>query len=249
MKKSKSKKSKKTRKSIKKNKIYSMGGVEKELTLKLEENDVSLFITVPYPANYPLTEFKAKNVNRLFGELSCTFSKENNEMFLHAFYVYTHPSFDFGASPAERSLTKDLGRRMLCRAVQHAIEKEKITREGTIRLEASASFGVCDVDMVADINRMSETDMDRFLANFPQSMKHTKKGIKKEDKVRMICEYRVNQNLVSYYKTYGLKEMEVDFEDRDIWVTPMIGRIQSVLDKCIHKNIIDILAFIRNLNV
>jgi len=142
------------------------------------------------------------------------------------------------ATPEERFLTKGLGHRMLCEAVDWGIKNEKIDEEnGTIELDASG--GKCNDEMIQNImDTIEEDEMDILLENFPQSvheLQSEQKDYTIKDKARMVCEYKQNQRLVSHYKKYGLDEVEVPVEARTIWSTPMSGKIKSLRDKC-NKN-------------
>jgi len=209
--------------------------LEKNIT-ENKRRGTEFIINVPYPKTYPETQFKKNNKEKCLAELFCTFRKEKEGMILHTFYVYTSPSLN-DATPEERFLTKGLGHRMLCEAVEWGIENKKINEENG-RIELEASGGKCNDEMIQNIMdtiQEDEIEMDRLLENFPQSVKDIqseKKDYTIRDKARMVCEYKQNQRLVSHYKKYGLEEVEVPVEARTIWSTPMSGKIKSLHEKC-----------------
>lgn len=210
--------------------------LEKNIT-ENKRRGTELIIKVPYPKTYPETQFKKNNKEECLAELFCTFRKKKNkedmELILHTFYVYTSPALN-DATPEERFLTKGLGHRMLCEAVDWGIQNEKINDAGTIELDASG--GKCNDDMIQHImDTIEENEMDILLENFPQSVQDIqseKKDYTKYDKARMVCDYKQNQRLVSHYKKYGLDEIEVPLEERSIWSTQMSGNIKSLRQKC-----------------
>lgn len=208
--------------------------LEKNITVN--KRGTELFITVPYPKTYPETQFKKNNKHDCIAELFCTFKKNKKdemEMILHMFYVYTSPAL-YDATPEERFLTKGLGHRMLCEAVDWGIENKKINDEGTIELDASG--GKCNDDMIQHIiDTIKEDDMDILLENFPESIRAVQSESENytiRDKARMVCDYKQNQRLVDHYKKYGLDEIEVPIKERSIWSTQMSGKIKSLRQRC-----------------
>ncbi len=211
--------------------------LEKNITEN--KRGTEFIINVPYPKTYPETQFKQNNKENRLAELFCTFRKKKKEdieeMILHTFYVYTSPSLN-DATPEERFLTKGLGHRMLCEAVEWGIENKKIKDNGTIELDASG--GKCNDEMIQNImDTIEESEMDKILENFPQSVAdmRSEKQYTRRDKARMVCDYKQNQSLVRHYKTYGLDEVEVPLEERTIWSTQMTGKIESLRKKCNKK--------------
>ena len=108
-----------------------------QLILHMESTKGNLKITVPFPDNYPDTLFKLHN--KIIAELICYYDQSEDDIHIARFFVYTSSSITNDTLPQERLLTKGLGRRMLCEAVRFGIDKNWITSNGTISLEALAT--------------------------------------------------------------------------------------------------------------
>lgn len=214
-------------------------GNEIELSLNFTKiSNQKIELNINFPENYPNTPFKLNN--KYIAKLMAIF--KDKDMFLREFYVYTHSSLDkYGfATKEERLLTKGLGESMLCAAIDEALQNDVITKDSKIYLEASG--GYCNDVIIKDkeYDKWKEKDLDMVMDQFPKSIKEIKedfrdvykRDITKKDKINIVCQYLQNLKLVEYYKKYGLKEVNVPIEERDIYFVKMYGTIKDILTKC-----------------
>jgi hypothetical protein len=201
-----------------------------------EEGVLEIF--VPYPENYPLTEFKKHNTINIIAYLAINFKyvKTDNYIDLEMFFVYSSKSHRRSkyATKEEIELTKGLGKKMLCYAINLLI-KDKIIDKMSTMIKLAASGGYCQ----------SKEDTDKILSQYTIEdmniwiFKNIKTPIisdmllySKEDKARIICEVFDNMKLVKYYEEYGLIRDEVPLEKLDLRWIPMTGYVYNVLRKC-----------------
>lgn len=211
-----------------------------DLTFHVSSNTIE----IPFPENYPPTTFYLYQQRQVFPVLArIQFSfpstiyvnedvKVEDTMVIHAFYVYTHPSArqeEIMVSPVEHTLTKGLGKRLLCTAVHHALSSGLVSRNGSIHLEASG--GKCiQEDVTRFMETWSEGEMDRLITQlqFKDYLPIEEMGNTVEEKAHALCHYLENQKLVSYYKQYGLQPID----QSDPYYTTMNGKISSILNTC-----------------
>jgi hypothetical protein len=193
--------------------------------VKLTDN--TLEINVLFPEAYPMTTFRTEKKNPL-ANLTCFFNTKKDYVFLSTFYVYTRV---YNARDEEKCVTRGLGKAMLCYAMKWLVANKRISSDAIIKLEASG--GRCDADEIeAAVQRYTETELDVFLKGFPQNL-DVDEPMTKKDKAQLLCDYRANQRLVSYYQTFGLHIVP---KPVDLWSTSLIGSVRGVLDACQNEH-------------
>lgn len=212
-----------------------------DFDLQLYDTNDNIYIKVPYPDNYPKTLFWEKNREHEKGlaYLQSNYDKKEDVIYLQRLYVFpSMNSLDESsfATPEERRLVKGLGKRMLCQAIKYLLEKNSITENTTIRLDASG--GYCNEDGLKYVmENYSEDEIDDYVnTNFTSvvtdHINYYNSPMSLEDKAKLMCIYFDNQKLVRYYQTYGLTPILKEPGDIDPWGESMIGTIKGVLDKC-----------------
>jgi len=212
-----------------------------DLEIKIRSYDTKegvLEIFVPYPDNYPLTEFKKHNTTNVIAYLAIDFNyvKTENYINLDLFVVYSsksHRSSKY-AIKEEIELTKGLGKKMLCYAINLLIKKKIIDKMSTM-IKLTASGGYCQIkeDIEKILFMYTLEDMNRWIfQNIKTPIISDMLLYSKEDKARIMCEVVDNIKLVKYYEEYGLIRDEVDPEKLDLRWIPMTGYIYNVLRKC-----------------
>ena len=206
-----------------------------QLILNIDPGKYKLKITVPFPDNYPDTLFKMNNKKNIIAELICQYDKTDDDIYIARFFVYSSSSITQDPTKQERMLTKGLGRRMLCEAIHFGIDREWITPNGTISLEALATAIThenlhCSSEIMKQMkSSWTIEEIDEYLQPFHDSLQH--EIIESvDDKISLICKRIQNRKLVAYYETYGLKELHDEHPSFDY--TYMSGTIQSVLSEC-----------------
>jgi len=203
---------------------------------KFEIEDGSLEIIIPYPKNYPNTEFKRKNETDVIGFLEINFDEVTTEGYisLDFFYVYSSKSNEISkyATKEEIELSKGLGKKMLCYAINLLIDNGIIDSKTTI-IKLNAGGGYCssdeEVDKILSIFSLEEID-NWIFENVKPSYKRSNLSL--TQKAKMICKALDNLKLVKYYQEYGLQPDVVDPSELDLTWIPMSGYINDVLKKC-----------------
>jgi len=218
---------------------------------KFDTKDGSLEIIIPYPKNYPNTEFKIKNESNVIGILEINFNEVKTEDYisLDFFYVYSSKSNVRSkyATKEEIELSKGLGKKMLCYAINLLIDNKIIDAKTTI-LKLNAGGGYCaseeEVDKILSVFSIEEID-NWIFENIKSSYKHYLSSLSLNQKAKIICKALDNLKLVKYYEEYGLKPDVVDPSELDLTWIPMSGYINDVLKKCDNvsdKDIVNILV-------
>ena len=205
---------------------------------KFEIEDGSLEIIIPYPKNYPNTLFKRKNETDVIGFLEINFEEVTSERYisLDFFYVYSSKSNEISkyATKEEIELSKGLGKKMLCYAINLLIDIKIIDAKTTI-IKLNAGGGYCssdeEVDKILSIFSLEEID-NWIFENVKSSYKSYLSSLSLTQKAKMICKALDNLKLVKYYQEYGLQPDVVDPSKLDLTWIPMSGYINDVLKKC-----------------
>lgn len=197
-------------------------------------DDVTVSVKVPFPDDYPDTEFR--QTSEYIAELLLSYKTKQSTMTLHTFYV--HSVHSDCATAREKRAAKGLGKQMLCNVLSMLLARKSITQDTILSLEASG--GRFDDDMVSCMMKMfTQAELEEFLADFPttismivEDMGIEWKAIPWREKAELKCMYDENQKLVRYYKTYGLSVLSVDKSTRDVTYEPMHGTVRDILGSC-----------------
>jgi len=212
-----------------------------DLEIKIQNFDTedgTLEIIIPYPKNYPNTLFKQNNETDVIGFLEINFGEVKTEGFisLDFFYVYSSKSNMRSkyATKEEIELSKGLGKKMLCYAINLLIDNKIIDAKTTI-IKLNAGGGYCssdeEVDKILSIFSLEEID-NWIFENVKSSYKHYLSTLSLTQKAKIICKALDNLKLVKYYQEYGLQPDAVDRSKLDLTWIPMSGYINDVLKKC-----------------
>lgn len=209
--------------------------------VEIIEDDI-LELKVPFPKNYPNTKFKQDNNELAY--LKIDFSDSKDYVYLMDFYVYSSRLHvrSKHASKEELDLTKGLGKRILCYAINRLIAKNIINND-TAKLRLYAGGGNCDSekDLEDILKKFTLSQMDAWiknnLARHPDIVEDLLSMSKKE-KATEICAALNNSKLVKYYEQYGLK-VDLNFNTTpkklDLSYVPMSGYLYNILEKCNSK--------------
>jgi hypothetical protein len=205
--------------------------MELQFTYKVEmdgeDGDETLKLTVPFPQNYPDTEFKRKNKN--IASLSLSYNKEKNIVELGAFYVYTN-QIDPSITSEDKRVTKGLGKKMLCYALRELCEKGKINKNYVFSLIAIG--GKYTDECKEFVSKLDDSFLDKFLVNYPEDLsnhiRYYGRELTLEEKRELYCKINDNLKLVDYYKRYGLEPV---MDGSGLGVT-MIGSVEKALEHC-----------------
>ena len=221
--------------------VFSVKKTDLEIKIKrYDMEEAILEIVVPYPKNYPMTEFRKHNNANVIAYLLINFkyTRIENYIDLEMFFVFSSKSHKRSkyAIKEEIELTKGLGKKMLCYAINLLI-KDKIIDKMTTMIKLTASGGYCqskeDTDKILSSYTLEDMNM-WMLQNLNTPIISEMLLYSKEDKARIICEVFDNMKLVKYYEEYGLIRDEVPPEKIDLRWIPMSGYIYNVL-KIIFK--------------
>ena len=215
----------------------------KILVKKFDIKEGFLNISVPYPENYPMTKFRSINYREEIAYLKIDFNdvKSGNYILLDLFFVYSS-KFSIMSKylvKEEIELSKGIGKKMLCYAINLLINNKIIDKMTTI-IKLYACGGFCPYDKEVDeiLSILSLEDIDNWLfENIKTSDINVILKLSVEEKAKNLCEILNNLKLLKYYEEYGLKQDVVEPEDLDLRCIPMSGYIYDVLKKC--ENITD----------
>jgi hypothetical protein len=217
---------------IHQNKMIGTDGLPVQLEISLFSAAPRFSARIDFPDNYPDTPFRRAYDH--ICELNAFLNTRRDELGIRSFYVYTSRHISRLASREERRLTRGLGRDMLCMLTRYLLEEGLVTEDTRVELEASG--GKCFEEDLETFD-MSEEEMDRVLARFPDNVQDEidhkrRKGLLPEltleEKKQWVCAYTENQFLVEYYERYGLQAEESE----DMFSTPMTGTIRGIMEAC-----------------
>lgn len=157
----------------------------------------TLRISVPYPDNYPNTEFK-RRVKGKIAYVECTYDTERNTVFINELYVFTK-TVPF-SSVLDKTITKGLGKKMLCSALRYLVDHDLITEHAIMTLHAKG--GRYTEACKQEVASLSDEELNSFLQDYPGDVRLIQDS---DDKKKIYCMIKDNAELVRYYNTYGLE--------------------------------------------
>lgn len=217
-----------------------------DLEIIVENFDIEegiLYLSVPYPKDYPMTTFRLNNYRNKIAYLLINFENVRTENYIYLELFFVHASkysiLSKYLMKEEIELSKGLGKKMLCYAINLLINNFIIDKNTTmIKLHACGGNCLSDEDIDKILAIFSVEDIDNWLfENIRVSNIITILKSPLREKVKIICEALDNLKLLKYYEEYGLKQDITDLEELDLRCIPMIGYVYDVLKKC--KNVTD----------
>ena len=206
---------------------------------KLRRGTISLLVNIPFPASYPDTSFRRAHDE--MATMLLSYNRLRNAAFLYAFYVHAAES-DLATS-TEKSAVKGLGKRMLCHTIHMLLERDEMTNDTVVSLEASG--GMSNEEMVRmTMQRHTEAELDVFLSIFQEArvdeyidervhgMGGNMDNHRFRAKATIWCEYVNNQRLVRYYNTYGFNSIRSRETAPEIYFERMQGTVRDISRAC-----------------
>ncbi len=201
--------------------------MELEFTYIVKMDGDRLTLQVPFPQNYPDTEFKRKN--KSIAGLSLSVYEKKNIVELCTFYVYTNEN-DPSITSTDKRITKGLGKKMLCYALTELCEKGKINKNYVFSLRAIG--GTYTYECKEFVSKLDDSFLDKFLLKYPEDLsnhiRYYGRELTLEEKRELYCKINDNLKLVEYYKKYGLEPV---MDGSGLGIT-MIGTVEKALEHC-----------------
>lgn len=199
-----------------------------------------IYLNIPFPSNYPNTEFRKKNVYIAY--IDAVIDIINKNLYIDSFYVNSNKTNNIYEE--EKKLCKGLGKKMLCYLISYILEKKYLTENDNVRLLV-VNPHFCDEKKLEKYKNMSEEEVNNFFIKFPNAInKYIETFIENknnynitfEDKIKIICRYVEGQkNLIKYYEKYGFV---IDTENyKNSFEIPMISKIKYINDFCNIDNL------------
>lgn len=217
---------------------------KKDLEIVINNFDIEegiLTLYVPYPENYPNTDFKLNNDKKRIAYLQMDFSDVETKGYisLDFFYVYSSKSNQRSkyATKEEMNLTKGLGKKILCSAINLLIDNKIVdTKTTMIKLNAAGGYCASEEDVNYILRTFSEEKMNEYINIYINSHNKIKLlNSSPKEKAMIICKAQDNIKLMKYYQEYGLNPDIIEKEKIDLTYIPMTGYIYNVLKKCQNK--------------
>lgn len=221
-----------------------LDGKKYPLSIIIIENNNSLALSIPFPTNYPETEFR-KN-NDFIGYVYMTLKKKG--IYISSFGINTYPRDEYGkrfkVRKGEREGTKGVGKLLLCTGIEFLSRKNKLNPKTRVDLIAG---GARCLKMEGDyISEIQESIRERFPQKYEKILEKGKNWYQEYFRLfypRMYytaikeypdylpifyCQMKDNFKLADYYSRYGFKIKN----ESDFYSIKMSAQLEDVLESC-----------------
>lgn len=93
----------------------------------IEKRNMDGISIIAFPVNYPDTEFRKRNYENVMAILKLYVLDEKKYLWVSGFYVFTSRNYKYAKwiTEDEFVLTKNLGKRMMCKAIDYIVNEKK----------------------------------------------------------------------------------------------------------------------------
>jgi hypothetical protein len=203
---------------------------------------ISLYI--PFPLNYPSTEFKQKYKHMHIAILDCNINLIDKNLYIEKFYVNSNRMTNI--SDNEKKITKNLGKNLLCYLVSYILKNKYLSEDDNVKLLAVSPIS-CDKNKLEKYKDITDNDINSFFNKFPDAINKYKYIyidnpdnyiMTRNDYINIICKYNESQKkLEKYYNKYGFIISEKDYIYKNSYETPMVSKIKYINNYCNIDNI------------